>query len=211
MSYACYLDGVEMPTPQKLTVKIKNQNKTLILLNQGEINFLRAPGLTQLTVPFTFPMLSGGRPPDYYLDLLEGLKLRRKKARFILVRTDPAGGLLFDTNLRVSLEDYSVIEDAKEGLDLRVDVNLKQWRSYGVKRVTVEETPAAKTVTVEKQRDAGTAPAAKSHRVVYGDTLWGLAAKYYGSGAQYMKIFNANRGVMSDPNIIYVGWELVIP
>lgn len=92
-----------------------------------------------------------------------------------------------------------------------MDVNLKQWRSYGTKTVTIEETPAAKTVTVEKERDASTAPSAKTHTVVYGDTLWALAAKYYGSGAQYMKIFNANKGVMSDPNIIYVGWVLTMP
>ena len=57
MSYACYLAGVQMPTPAKLTVKIKNKNKTLILLNEGEINFLRTPGLTEIMVPFTF----GGR------------------------------------------------------------------------------------------------------------------------------------------------------
>ena len=27
MSYACYLAGVQMPTPAKLTVKIKNKTK----------------------------------------------------------------------------------------------------------------------------------------------------------------------------------------
>lgn len=212
MSYTCYLDGVAMPvTPSKLTVKIKNKNKTLILLNEGEINFLRTPGLTEIVVPLTFPMVSGGRSPEYYLGILEKLKSRKKKARFILVRTAPDGKMLYDTNMKVSVEDYNIVEDAKAGLDVSVDVNLKQWRSYGTKTVTIEETPAAKTVTVEKERDASTAPSAKTHTVVYGDTLWALAAKYYGSGAQYMKIFNANKGVMSDPNIIYVGWVLTIP
>ncbi len=72
MSYNCYLGGVLMPvTPAKLTIKVKGKNKTLELLNGGEINFLRAPGLTEITLPLTFPMLTGARRPDYYLNILE--------------------------------------------------------------------------------------------------------------------------------------------
>ena len=55
MSYACYLAGVQMPTPAKLTVKVKNKNKTLILLNEGEINFLRTPGSRRLWCRSRFP------------------------------------------------------------------------------------------------------------------------------------------------------------
>ena len=56
MSYSCYLGGVEWPTPAKLTVKIKGKNKTLTLLNEGEINFLRTPGLSEIVLPVTLPM-----------------------------------------------------------------------------------------------------------------------------------------------------------
>ena len=76
MAYTMYLNGVQMPvTPSKLTVKIKGQNKTLNLVNDGEINFLRSPGLTEITVEVLLPMLqayhfasypSGYQPPDYY-------------------------------------------------------------------------------------------------------------------------------------------------
>ena len=100
MSYACYLAGVQMPTPAKLTVKIKNKNKTLILLNEGEINFLRTPGLTEIVVPFVFPMLTG-RSPDYYLGTLERLKTSKEPTQFILVRCSPDGRTLYDTNMRV--------------------------------------------------------------------------------------------------------------
>ena len=65
MSYTCYLGGVEVPIPAKLTVKIKNKNKTLILLNEGEINFLRSPGLSAIVLPLPLPMRGGSRSPDY--------------------------------------------------------------------------------------------------------------------------------------------------
>jgi nucleoid-associated protein YgaU len=53
------------------------------------------------------------------------------------------------------------------------------------------------------------------HTVVPGDTLWGIAQKYYGDGNRYMEIFNANKAIWknykNDPNVIYPGWELHIP
>lgn len=213
MSYACYLAGVQMPTPAKLTVKIKNKNKTLILLNEGEINFLRTPGLTEIVVPFTFPMLTG-RSPDYYLGTLERLKTSKEPTQFILVRRSPDGRTLYDTNMRVSVEDYNIVEDATKGLDVAVDVNLKQWRSYGTKTATVEqpaESGQAATVTVEKERDASTAPTAKTYTVKAGDSLWAIAAKYYGKGAEYTKIASANTDKISNPNLIYPGQVLTIP
>lgn len=214
MSYACYLGGVELPTPAKLTVKIKSKNKTLILLNEGEINFLRTPGLSEIVLPLTLPMLTGSRSPDYYLGVLERLKTSKAPTQFILVRVSPDGRTLYDTNMRVSVEDYNIVEDAKEGLDVSVDVNLKQWRSYGTKTVKVEqpaENTQVQTVSVEKERDTSTAPTAKTYTVKAGDTLWALAAKYYGSGAQYTKIYNANTDKISNPNLIYVGQVLTIP
>ena len=213
MSYACYLAGMQMPTPAKLTVKVKNKNKTLILLNEGEINFLRTPGLTEIVVPFTFPMLTG-RSPDYYLGTLERLKTSKEPTQFILVRCSPDGRTLYDTNMRVSVEDYNIVEDATKGLDVAVDVNLKQWRPYGTKTVTVEqpaESGQAATVTVEKERDASTAPTAKTYTVKAGDSLWAIAAKYYGKGAEYTKIASANTDKISNPNLIYVGQVLTIP
>lgn len=214
MSYTCYLDGVEWPTPSKLTVKIKNKNKTLVLLNEGEINFLRAPGLTELVVPFVFPMLTGGRTPEDYLGILENLKASKGTTQFILVRRSPSGGTLFDTNMTVSVEDYSIVENAREGLDVSVDVNLKQWRNYGTKTVIVEdpaENGQTQTVTVETERDASTAPTAKTCTVKSGDTLWALAARYYGDGAQYTKIYEVNTDQISNPNLIYPGQVLTIP
>lgn len=215
MSYSCYLGGVEWPTPEKLQLKIKGKNKTLVLLNEGEVNFLRAPGLTELVVPFDLPMLTGAYSPDRYLGILENLKANRETTQFILVRASPSGRSLFDTNMKVSVEDYIITEEGKNGLDVSIDVNLKQWRDYGTKTVTVEtpqdQAESAPTVTVEKERDESTAPTAKTYTVKAGDSLWAIAAKYYGSGAEYSKIYNANTDKVSNPNLIYPGQVLTIP
>lgn len=214
MSYNCYLFDERMPqTPAKLTVKIKGKNSTLTLLDEGEINFLKYPGLTEITLPLVFPMLTADKRPDYYLTLLESAKTERATTQFIMTRTTPAGELLFDTNIKVSVEDYTIEESAANGLDVSVEVKLKQYRDYGTKTVTLTDATASgqTTVTAEQTRDWTSAPSAKTYTVKKGDTLWGIAKTYYGSGAKYAEIYNANKEKIKSPNLIYAGQVLTLP
>lgn len=55
------------------------------------------------------------------------------------------------------------------------------------------------------------APAVTTYTVVKGDCLWSIAARLLGSGYQWSAIYEANASIISDPNLIYVGQELVIP
>jgi nucleoid-associated protein YgaU len=54
-------------------------------------------------------------------------------------------------------------------------------------------------------------PEAVIYTVKKGDTLWGIAAAHYGNGSKYMKIFEANRPMLKDPDKIYPGQALRIP
>jgi nucleoid-associated protein YgaU len=49
------------------------------------------------------------------------------------------------------------------------------------------------------------------HKIVDGDTLEVLAASYLGSAARAMEIFQANRDVLADPELLPIGVELKIP
>jgi len=44
-----------------------------------------------------------------------------------------------------------------------------------------------------------------------GDTLSALAKKHYGNAMDYPRIFEANREVIQDPDLIYVGQKIRIP
>lgn len=48
------------------------------------------------------------------------------------------------------------------------------------------------------------------YTVTAGDTLWGIAKKFYGNGAEYPKIVSANPSI-TDPNLIFVGQKFIIP
>lgn len=51
----------------------------------------------------------------------------------------------------------------------------------------------------------------KTHTVSGGDTLWDLSSKYYSDPFKWGRIYNANLGVVSNPDLIHPKSELVIP
>ncbi len=56
-----------------------------------------------------------------------------------------------------------------------------------------------------------TASTRRTHTVAKGDTLFGIARRYYNNASRWKDIYEANRNVLSDPNKLYVGRDLVIP
>jgi nucleoid-associated protein YgaU len=58
---------------------------------------------------------------------------------------------------------------------------------------------------------APAAPQQKMYTVAAGDSLSKIAKQFYGNANEYNKIFEANRNVLSDPNMVKVGQQLVIP
>ncbi|MFV2074150.1 MAG: LysM peptidoglycan-binding domain-containing protein [Thermoanaerobaculales bacterium] len=79
-----------------------------------------------------------------------------------------------------------------------------------VNAIVVEKAEATAPVT-----EAASAPtpaaAERTYEVVAGDTLGAISQKFYGQAGQYMKIFEANRDILDDPNLIKVGQKLRIP
>lgn len=222
--YDFYLDQCLLPVaPPKLQVKINNANETLTLIDEGEINILKRAGLKDIAFecripqePYPFAVYQAGfQGADYFLGYFETLKASGKPFQFIICRKRPSGDRLFDTNIRVSMEDYQICEDAKEGFDLIVKINLKEWRAYGTKTVAI--SPDGESAEVEEQRETdgapdGTLETAQSYTVKKGDCLWNIAKHFYGSGAKYTRIYDANKTVIGgNPNLIRPGQVLTIP
>ena len=231
MAYTFSLDGVMLPvTPEQLQMKIKNQNKTVNLINEGEVNIVKQAGLTDITfkvllpnVKYPFARYAGRfRGADYYLGILERLKTRQAPFRFRVDRELPGGKKLYGNDVTVTLEDYKSTENVKSGFDVVVDISLKQYRAYATKTVEIKPpTPEQPTpeAHIEETRPAESAPQAAAHTVVRGDSLWAIAKKYLNDGNRYPDVYNLNQALIDAGNkgtgntkyTIYPGQELAIP
>jgi len=58
---------------------------------------------------------------------------------------------------------------------------------------------------------SGSTTTARTYTVQAGDNLSKISKEFYGNANQYLKIFEANRDKLSDPDKIKAGMELVIP
>lgn len=194
--YHIYLGDMELPVPpEKISMKIAGNNETLTLINDGEINILKTPGLTELSFEVLLPQIqypfayypNGFRRAQYYLQELEKRMTSRKPFRFIVSRVLPSGVPLHDTNIKVSLEKYDVQENVKNGFDITVSVTLKQYRDYALKVIEILEN---KKAAVSAAR-AGE-PSYRNYTVVSGDTLWDIARRCLGNGTRWREIYNLN-------------------
>ena len=223
MAYYFYLGNVLLPIPpKKLELKISNQNKTYDLMNYSEINVLKNPGLTSIefevllpNVKYPFAMYKNDfQNAKYYLGILENLKVNKSAFQFIVIRKFPNGNSIFDTNIKVSIEDYTITDSTDEGFDTKVKIKLKQYREYSTKTVQVtikQYKPPVVTRTVTTNNTAASKPSGQNYTVKRGDCLWNIAKKYYGNGSKYTTIYNANRDKIKNSNLIYPGQVLWIP
>ena len=57
----------------------------------------------------------------------------------------------------------------------------------------------------------GSSSAARTYTVQPGDSLSKISKQFYGDANKYMKIFEANKDKLSDPDKVRAGMDLVIP
>jgi len=231
--YHFFVGDLELPyAPSELKVTIGSNNQTVNLINGNEINILKNPKLTEIEFDVELPR---GRQYAFanklissktYTDYFEKLMVDRTPTKLVITRPNPTlkgatgiGGTVKDfesTVLTVSLEGYTLKEDAENAYDVTVSLKFKEYLSFGtVKKVVVNKTPVQ---TVTKP-----ATTTKNYTVKKGDNLWNISRKFYGTGSKWETIYNANKTVIENTAKkqgkrssskgwwIYPGTELRIP
>ena len=142
---------------------------------------------------------------DYYEKMFRKAQKNKKPIRFIA-----SNDISDDISVKVLVKSVDIVEKAGEEGDKYISLTLMEYKGAGKRYVAVqtpdatvkqEETPLAENPAVT---------ANKTHTVQSGDTLWGIAKKYYGNGSQYPKIMSANPDI-KNANLIYPGQVFTIP
>lgn len=107
----------------------------------------------------------------------------------------------------VTLEGQADSMEAKGRAMLEFNKMVKTENT--VNRIQVKGAAAPSTLP-----GPGAVPAAgeaQIYEVKPGDTLGHIAQRFYGKASLYMKIFEANKDILTNPDLIKVGQKLKIP
>lgn len=153
--YQVFLGLMPLPiAPSKITTTVGNRSQTLELIDGSEVNIVKGAKLQEISFEFLLPSqnypfmtlagsaagsllgglgIMGAVTSTAFLEYLEYLKAQKEPFQFICVRMGEGFSVtgLYNTNIKVVLEDYTVLEDAaSNGMDYLVRVRLKQYQPY---------------------------------------------------------------------------------
>lgn len=203
--------------PEKLKVSSPGRNEKTEVLKLGEIVIPKDKGLQFLEWESFFPAnrgpyVSGSMvDPGSAVSTLQGARDKSKPVRVLLIGPD------FDINSSMLIDNFEYWEQGGEPGDIYYSIKLIEYKNYSPAKISLPAASADKpTATATKQEPArsGSPPAAesKTYTVKSGDSLWAIAKKMYGNGADYNKIYEANKSVIGgNPNLIKPGQVFKIP
>lgn len=179
---------LQLPSlPEKIKLSASTQYASYDILDLGEV---RLP--------------NGTAPKEASWDGVFYGAERKDDANLIRCWSDPLTVCTLLESWRVS---GAALKLVIAGSPINIDVTISQfeYELYGgfgdyAYAISFIESDSS-TVTVDKAKKSTNRPSTpstttKTYTIVSGDRLWNLAQKDYGSGAQYTKIYNANKSII---------------
>lgn len=168
--YVFLLNYVPLPIPpSSLEIKTPSMNKTVTLINDGEINIPKNQGLREISFEFLLPAVNcypfaqynlglpglGNYTASALIPLLVEWRKLNKPTRFIVARLAPDYKPIYFTNIQCLIEDFTFKEDAEElGFDTMCSITLKEYKPYSTKRVKSTAPNTSKPGSnIQKTRD----------------------------------------------------------
>lgn len=205
-----YIDEMRLPVPVKeIQVKTGADINTVNILKKGEIGLPGGKKLDNISFSSFFPQqyrsfcqYSGFPSPDEFINHIETAQKEGKPIRFIITGTD--------INKLFLVENFEKTYKIHGRGDVDFSISLVEYIEIEIPKIADATKSTDKNNKRPSKKD-NSSKKDREHIVKKGDTLWGLSKKYYGNGSDYMKIFNANKDKIKNPNLIIDGWKLVIP
>ena len=181
--------------------------QTVSIASLGDVTVPGERGVKQISFSSFFPRdynpsyceYEGFMAPWSWVEQIEKWRDTRKNIRIIISGTP--------ISIPVFVSEFSLQpEKAGHPGDVYYNITLMEYRP--IKAKLLQSTAKAPS----SERPASSKTASKNYTVVRGDSLWKIAKAHYGDGAQFPKIYNANKSTIGkNPDLIYPGQKLVIP
>ena len=185
--------------PAQIAVSRPNRNRVLSLAMGGTVNAWGGRGLREVVIRTFLPDVGSpfydGTDAQTVLSMLRAWQDSGDPVRLILSGSD--------------INDAFLIEDVSETLregDRDVGLTLT-LREYKFKSALAALAGGSGTSgTVFQRQDERVTP--RSYTVKKGDTLWGIATRFYGDGTRWREL--ASRNGVGDPKKLQIGKVLTL-
>lgn len=177
----------------------------------GEVALPGERGLKTITFSSFFPRdfnasyreYEGGPSPWEWVKRIELWRDDRRNIRLIIAGTP--------ISIPVFVESFDIQpEKAGSPGDIYYTITLVEYRP--IQAEVSAKTTAPTTTAAQSKRPVTGKAAPKSYTIKPDDSLWKIAKTVYGDGAQWKKIYDANKKTIGkNPNAIKAGQKLVIP
>lgn len=211
LTYNAEKEKIQLPVlPESFQTKNGSSNDSVDITGLGEITIMQSRPALQFSFSSFFPaakfpglQVSSITKPLTLIQKINTWKASRTPVHFICTACR--------VDLYCTIEKFDYSEEGGDPGTYQYSITLKEYREITVRQVKVDIPKKEATVQKEEPRvDNSVQP--KTYTVKSGDCLWNIAKKYYGSGSDYTKIYNANKGTIGgNPNLIYPGQVLTIP
>lgn len=194
-------DKIKLPiTPSVLGVDRSSDIDTESIVKLGEVDNSNGMKLKTIDLEGFFPkqdygFINNKLDPYEYSDKLQKWMYAKTVLRITITETP--------TNMLCKIKDFNTREQ-NGTRDLYFELYLLEHKNIEIPNLSQVNRPVSNNSNVTQ----------RTHKVVKGDNLWDISHKYYGKGSIYKKINEANKSKypsLSNNNIIYPNWILVIP
>lgn len=200
--------------PEKIEYQAETYFRTYKVINKGTVKLPNGDDVTLIGWECFFPgeqlkkapYVRKWEAPAVKHKYIENCRQNGTKLKLNITGTPFSFWVYIDTY------DASV-EDALGNIHYKIEFSK-------VINISVDTVKAKVVKTTGNNR---TSTKSKTYTIKKGDTLWGIAVKYYGKGIQWKKIYNANKSVIesaakkhgkkssSNGHWIYPGTKITIP
>lgn len=206
--------------PEKLAKSIPSGGRSVEVEGLGEINIPTKPSLASINIKSFFWQDKNLLPCSFYVAWLEKWQASKQPAKLVVTR--------FNYSMYVTCEKFQHEIRACEEEDVYYELELKEYRPFGAKKVGVDvtkglfETITDFSPTLPILIDVGVGFTRLSSKVMdnpyitkEGDTITSIARKLSGSSNKWKELYDLNEDVLSEYIVdfkeIPVGTELTVP
>ena len=184
--------------PARLTVTRPNENRVRSLAMGGAVNIWGGRGLREVRLTTFLPDASSpfytGQEPETVLAMLKSWQDSGDPVRLILSGSD--------------INDAFLIEDVTETLregdkDVGLTLTLREYKFKSALAALAGGSGASGAFQREDERVTP-----RSYTVKKGDTLWGIATRFYGDGTRWREL--ASKNGVGDPKKLQIGKVLAL-